>query len=189
MIKQPMITERDIEAVEFIDKFRAVTADTLTKFIFGNIKVARRRLKYLTDLKLIKRVQLKDGRYAYYTKKIEHFKHSLAISEFYRELTDKFEVLHFEYQPDYGSIIPDASFIFVEQGKQKIGMLEVELSNNGLNTKKYVDFFSDDKYKKYISAKPSVIYVVGKKSIKPVEGLNFVIWGDFTSKSTPKKRL
>ena len=133
-------------------------------FFFNSRKVAQRRLKRLVeDEKKLKRLRLESGKYAYYINDIKQIKHSLTVSEFYREFTKVYKVSQFKLEPAYGSIQPDAAFIYQDVlGRQKLGFLEVESSHNKLNVEKYEKFISSGEYRDYIKVLP-IVYVVGRK--------------------------
>src|SRR5699024_8275200 len=168
------ITERDLEVIEFLEKYKVATTTTLEEFIYPSKRVAQRRLKILYEKKYIKRNQDYIGEdYYYYLKKPKQLKHAILITEFYREFSKFFQIEHFKTEKKFNGIIPDGIIGYYDNG-QKIGFLEVEISNKGFNYNKYKRICSN--MKKEMGMNPK-IFVVTKHKLKKVEGLDLVkIW-------------
>jgi hypothetical protein len=64
-----------------------------------------------------------------------------------------------------GKIRPDAIFAIEYEGKQRLGLLEVEISHKGFDFEKYEEFYRSGNYRDFFPIMPTV-YVVGR-SIKP----------------------
>lgn len=157
-----MITNRDIEVVEFLKEFKVARRDTLLALFYPSLRIAQERLSILTDEKLIKRIRDHNNmQYIYYTKMPEQLKHSLLVTDFYRELRKRSDKVTFKIEPQYGSIRPDAVFGYMEGDKGKIGLLEAEISHKGFDWNKYIRFFGGE-YKSHLPALP-VLCIVGDK--------------------------
>ena len=139
-----MMTKRDSEVLDFLREYKVATTSILQYFFYPSLDVARRRLYILYKDKQVKRARDNiNNEYIYFVKKPIQLKHSLEIINTFKELDKKYDIKYFKIEKSIGSIRPDAIFGYIENGKQKIGMLEIELSNKGLNLTKY------DKFIKY----------------------------------------
>jgi len=164
------LTNRDLEVIDFLDLHKVATTSTLEHFIYKSKRVAQRRLKIMADNKYIKRSQdFINADYCYYIEKPKQFRHSLFITEFYREFSKYVDVKYFETQKKIDHIIPDGLIGYLENGIKKVAILEVEISNKGFDYSKYHNF----SYKKYFNTFPSV-FVVTKHQIKRDSKINFI---------------
>lgn len=158
-----MITERDYKVVEFLETYKIAATSTIAKLFYPSIRVAQNRLTELVEHKLIKRDRLSiTNEYTYYIKKPKQIRHALAITDFYRELASIAIVNLFVIERNYHNIRPDAIFGYHFCGQDKLGILEVELSNKTFDFSKYADknLFDD------LGVKPVIIINTDKK-IKP----------------------
>lgn len=164
-----MITERDYKVVEFLDTYKIASTNTITKLFYPSTRVAQNRLTELVEHKLIKRERLSvTNHYTYYTRKPKQLRHALAITDFYRELANISKVHMFINECKFNNIIPDAIFGYNFCGEDKLGILEVELSNKTFDFSKYSDknLFND------FGVQPVIILNTDKK-IKPPKGLPY----------------
>lgn len=163
-----MITNRDKKVIEFVDKYKIATTDTIAELFYPNIKVARRRLKAIYDSKLLKRERDHfTAQYNYYTKKPKQLRHSLLLTEFYRELNKISEIQYFENEYVCDDVRADGIVAFVYRGKGYVGFIEVEISNNGLDVEKYERLYKNGKYINYypldvLKAFPLIFAVTNK---------------------------
>ena len=165
-----MITNRDLQVVDFLDKYRIASTTTLEHFFFPSRRVAQRRLKVLSDMNYIRRSKENFySDYYYYLKKPKQLRHSLLITNFYREFSKYVEIQHFECQKKIDQIIPDGLIGYTKNHIKKIAILEVELSNNGFDYQKYRNF----PHKKHFNMIPD-IFVVTKHQIKNDSKINFI---------------
>jgi hypothetical protein len=102
--------------------------------------------------------------YIYYVRKPGNYIHDLLVTEFYRELHKRSKILNFVIEKEIGEIRPDAIFGFEIDGKQRLGLLEVEISHKGFDFEKYETFYRSGVYKEYFPVMP-MVYIVGR-SIK-----------------------
>jgi predicted transcriptional regulator len=142
-----MITDRDIQILNFLDKVRLATKEQIHELFFNNVsdKVTYRRLNKLSDEDFIKRSYYNIGKnkniYVYYldkkpSKKL--IKHDLYITNLIVYLTKlQYEIVEFEKSPVIGRVIPDAYIKIRKDGKAKNLLLEVQLSNNDCLSKYY----------------------------------------------------
>lgn len=142
-----MITDRDIQVLNFLDKVRLATKEQIHELFFYNVsdKVTYRRLNKLSDEDFIKRSYYNLGKnknvYVYYldkkpSKKL--IKHDLYITDLIVYLIKlQYEIVEFEKSPVIGRVIPDAYIKIRREGKSKNLLLEVQLSNNDCLSKYY----------------------------------------------------
>lgn len=166
------VTEHDYQIVEFLDKYKIASIKTISYFCFNNHNYAQKRIKFLYEKKMVKRIETNSGQYAYYTKTIKQVSHSLLVTEFYREFSKVYKVLEFKVEPQYENIRPNASFVYIDKGIERIGMLEVEISHNTLDIEKYENFIKSGKHENAWGGIP-VAYVVGNPIRKKSNVLEF----------------
>ena len=165
-----MITKRDCEVIDFLKEYKIATTSTLEHFFFPSRRVAQRRLKILADGKYIKRSQdfIKED-YYYYLTKPKQLRHSVMITEFYREFSKYHHIDYFQIQKKLENIIPDALIGYTQNNKKKVAILEIELSNKGFDYYKYRNF----PHTKYFNTYPNV-YIVTKQRIERDNNINFI---------------
>ncbi|MDU6263737.1 MAG: hypothetical protein E6600_04475 [Anaerocolumna aminovalerica] len=158
-----MLTTRDVEIKDFLDNYKVATTSTIAHFFFPSQWAAYKRLKYLVDHKQIKRIRDSiNNEYMYFAKRPKQLRHSLLVTEFYREFSNQYQVVNFKIEPVLRNIRPDAVFGYVKNGKNYIGLLEVEISNKGFNFNKYEKFYSSYEYKNYFPVMPNIFIVTDK---------------------------
>lgn len=159
------MTSRDLEIVEFIQKYRVVSTNTIQHFFFNSIHSCYKVTHRLFTTGSINRMKLIENsinsQYIYYINKPpQQLKHSLAITDFMTKWDSKFGVQDFIIQPSLGNIIPDGIMI---SNKQTF-LVEVELSNKGFDYFKYEKFYMTNDYQKYFNSMPTIL-VYGKNNI------------------------
>lgn len=158
-----MNTTRDNDVIEFIEKFKIASTSTIAEVFFPSKISCYRRLQYITKSKELKRIRDNvSSEYLYYKKIPKQLKHCLLVSDFYRELHRRSEIVDFSIEPKLGDIIPDALFAYKINGNIFLSLLEVEISNKGFNYSKYNRFYMSQTYKNYFPVMPT-IFVVGNK--------------------------
>lgn len=166
------MTDRDLMILSFLTDVRVCTKNQIQELYFKDVhnNVCLRRLKYLTDNKMISRSYFNLGgnvnSYVYYMDKKPSkrtLKHELLITEFYLELCKNgFEIISFEKSPLIAGIIPDAIIKFrrPKHQEEKYIFLEVQLSPHDC-IKKYFNIRS--KVKRDI---PNTLYIITDQEIK-----------------------
>ena len=161
-----MLTRRDLDIIYFLEDYKVASTQTLKELFFPSLSACQKRLKILYDNKRVQRVRpYLNHDYEYFIKKPKRYTHCLLATEFYRELSKQSKVDTFLVDKELGNIRPDAIFGYEINGKKYIGLLEVEISNNGFNYEKYEKFYSSGDYKKFFPVMPTVymIYRNGKQ--------------------------
>ena len=162
-----MLTRRDLDLINFLEDYHIASTTTLKRFFFPSLTTCQKRLKTLYDCDRVQRVRLTmNDDYVYYLKKPKQFMHALIITEFYGKLSNEVTVINYKVQKKLGKIIPDSIFLYKVVEREHIGMLEVELSNNGFNYEKYEEFYRTGAYKEWFPFMPNV-YVVCRSARLP----------------------
>ena len=157
-----MITTRDLQIIDFLTEYKIASTATIAELFFPSPAACYKRLRVLSTKNLIKRARESlTNEYLYYKKLPKQLKHSLLVSDFYRELHKKCEIVSFKIEPVMGDIRPDAIFAYNYNGKTNIGLLEIEISHKGFNYAKYERFLSNELYKSFLPVMPTVFVVGG----------------------------
>ena len=170
------ITSRDRAVIEFITEFKVANTSTIAEVFFPSKISCYRRLQVLTNCKELKRIRDNiNSEYVYFKKCPKQFRHSLLVTDFYRELYKKSDIVSFKIEPSMGSIRPDAVFGYTYHCKTYVGLLEVEISNKGFNFGKYEKFYSSGEYKSYLPVMPTVFIVGDKVKLPEQSDINYVV--------------
>jgi hypothetical protein len=120
----------------------------IRKKFFVSDATCSKRLSLLHKTGQIKR--LRDSvnqEYIYYLKLPKQLKHSLKVTEICVDLSLKYKVIDIKLEPilkaqerQITTIRPDAIIGYVENGINKLGMIEVEISHKNLDIDKYKNF-------------------------------------------------
>ena len=169
-----MLTKRDVKIIEFLEQYKIASTTILTHFFFPSEQTCRRRLKYLYDNHKIDRERdFVNNEYLYFLKKPRQLKHSLYVVKFYHMLHKNYTVESFEIEKKMADIRPDAVFTYKDKGMTITGLLEVELSNKGLNQSKYERFIVNRSYRDYFNNIP-VVFAVTKQDVERGTNLQFI---------------
>lgn len=162
-----MITKRDEQALSFICNLQVATTSQINEHAYQNMRVCQRRLSSMTSSGVIFRTKnLYSKEYLYSCSKNinpKQLKHKLIRTQFYLDLCKLADVTQFLVEPKLGNLRPDA-IVACKDKKTHKGLffaLEVEISNNRINTIKY-DTFLDKHYDSIFKAgkdRFKVVYV------------------------------
>jgi hypothetical protein len=162
-----MLTDRDYEVVQFVkDHFKIIRASTLIKLCFPSYRVGAYRLSAICEEKELKRERVyRNQEFLYFYKKPESIPHWLLIPDFYLWLKQKYTIEEFKTKDIMKKgLCPDAEFMWRENGNSYFGMLEVELSNKGFDSKKYVNYYMSKEYEKnYPYCMPEIFLITKLK--------------------------
>jgi len=158
-----LITERDKEIIKFINEFKVAHTSTLQKLFYTSDRVARRRLSTIVEHGDLKRERYYiSEEYLYYIKKPKQMRHSLLLTDFYRDIYNIVEVKYFKNEVILDNIRPDALMGYKYKDKYYIAFIEVEISNKGFDIDKYKRFYITEQYKKYFPIFPLIIAITDK---------------------------
>lgn len=159
-----IVTDRDKKVLDFLDKFKVATTDTIHEFFYPSLRVAQNRLKLLTDNKLLKRERDHFTRqYIYYVRKPKQLRHSLLLTDFYREMHKLAKIELFEKEFEIGNIRADGLIAYKYKNKGYIAFVEVQIANTSLDVEKYEKLYRNKKYKKYFPVFPLVYAITDRK--------------------------
>lgn len=159
-----IVTERDKKVLNFIEKFNVATTDTIQELFYPSIRVAQHRLKLMYDNKLLKRERDHfTSQYYYYLRKPRQLRHSLLLTDFYREINRLTQIELFEKEFTIDNVRPDGLIAYRYKGKSYIACIEVQIANIALDVEKYEKLFKSGKYKKYFPVFPLVYAITNKK--------------------------
>jgi hypothetical protein len=155
---------RDKEILDLIDRLGAASLTQIKKlFMNGNkqgIIIARRRMKRLYDLKLIKRDRSFINTEYVYFKKNTLIEHKLALTEFYAALQSfPGKILKFDPEKPLDDIRPDALCDYLYKNNVYQFFIEVHLSNILFDQQKYEDFYAGGKYRQWYPVFPRVVVI------------------------------
>lgn len=141
-----MVTERDDIALKLINDFGVATTSQLDRLAYNNTRVCQRRLASMTQSGIIFRSpNLYSKEYLYSSSKTvnpKQLKHKLIRTEFYLKLLEIANITNLLVEPQIGNLRPDALIVCKHKktGKGLFFALEVEISNNRINSLKYETF-------------------------------------------------
>lgn len=154
-----MLTTRDNDVVEFLNEYKIASTDTISEILFPSLSACQKRLKVLSDNQKVFRMRDSiNQQYLYYTKKPKQLKHSLLVTDFYRELSKRAYVRSFIIERQFDYIRPDSVFAY----NGYLAFLEVEISHKGLDIVKYERFKNSLDYKKFFPVFPKIFVVTDK---------------------------
>lgn len=158
-----MITDRDRKVLDFLNKFHVARTSTIEQLFYPSGRVARRRLAELYEHGEVKRERDGPGaEYIWYYKRPKQFLHNLLLTDFYRDLTRKYNVTNFVKEPSICDIRPDALIRY----NGKTAFVEVEASHKSLDVDKYERLLKTGTYKKYFDVLPPVILISERRPPK-----------------------
>lgn len=169
-----MLTSRDYKVIEFLERFKIATTSTIAQVLFNGCKRScQNRLKVLIQEKKIKRIRPNvNADYIYFIKMPKQRKHSLYISEFYGEYAKTHDVYMFVPEVPLTNIRPDALIITRNGNGYESYFLEVELSNKGLDYKKYEKYYLSGAWKEVGTPVMPKILVLSKNKVTLPNNLN-----------------
>ncbi len=139
-----MITKRDEAVLTFLQMMRVATTQQINNEVYNNLRVCQRRLTELAKLGEISRVKNKfDKQYVYSLSKtinISQLKHKLLRVDTYLALKQIADIKLAIVEEKYYTAIPDLFVMCSKkdgQGKMILLAIEIETSNNSVNTSKY----------------------------------------------------
>lgn len=174
------MTSRDIEIIDFLNRFKCATTSMLSILFFPSVESCYKTMRRLYKAGKVKRIRLIKNSincdYVYHTKSITNqMKHSLTITWFYTKWKQKYKVELFEREYKLGDIVSDAVVIYSENGIKKVALVEAELSNKGFNYMKYERFYTSGEYKNYFPVMPDII-VLGKVTVPTGTHCKYILY-------------
>lgn len=170
-----MLTTRDLSVVDFLNYYKIASTSTIEQLIYKSKRVCQRRMKELVNEGKVKRTRASlNQEYIYYVKMPKQWKHSLLVTDFFREFSKTHDIVKFLIEPDFITMRPDAFFSYRQNGRTYIGFLEVELSHKGFDFAKYERFASEETYRqKNIPFMPPV-FVIGNVKLPESQKVKYL---------------
>jgi hypothetical protein len=145
-----VLTDRDGKAINFVSDFGMASLSQLAVAVFGGSKsseaIARRRLKILTDHRLLSRVRYgQNTEFVYFCGRRPPIRqeHHMQLVDVYNALLRLGgQIEKWEREPDWGTLRPDAYAVYSFNGKRIHFAVEIERSNNPFNQQKYEQFLA-----------------------------------------------
>jgi hypothetical protein len=174
------LTSRDIEIIEFLQKYKCATTTMLSKLFFPSRHACYKTMSRLYKAKKVMRTRMVQGsincEYIYHVKKLStQMRHQLTVTWFYYKWSIGHNITSYYIEKQIGDIVPDAIFTYIENGKQITGILEVELSKKGFDYMKYERFYATRSYLKYFNEMPS-IFILGNANIPTGLRCNYKVY-------------
>lgn len=158
-----MITDRDKQVLEFLRKFKVATTDTIADIFYPSLRVAQRRLKILYENKALKRDREHfTSQFYYYIQKPKQLRHSILLTDFYRELNKIANIEFFESEFAIEHVRADALAAYRIKNRGYIAFVEVQIANMPLDIEKYENLYRSELYKKYFPVFPLIIAITDK---------------------------
>lgn len=160
-----IITDRDKAVLDFLNKFKIATTSTIAELFYPSLRYAQDRLLKLYKAKFIKRSRNNfTQEYYYYIKqKPKQLRHHLLLTDFYREMHKIADIEIFEKEVYMEGVHPDGVIAYKYKNKGYIACIEIYISHNPLNLKKYEKFYYSNKYKKYFPVFPLIFVITDRK--------------------------
>ena len=170
-----MITDRDIKALNFIQK-NPCRSDVIQQLFYPSYRVAMKRLEKITDEGYCKRYRENlNKKYFYYVgnkpKQINHL--DMTARSILWIKSKGYDVLNFKREVQLDGARPDAVIGIEKNGEYGVLMIEIERFNNTLN-KKISIYEKVYREKKYFNSF-KILYVCSKKvrsSVVPIICIN-----------------
>lgn len=156
------MTENDRKVLQFLDKYKAARTNTLYELFYPSLRTAQYNLKKLYDNRKLKRDRDDfTSQYYYYFNKPRQLRHSLLLTDFYRELHKIATIKVFEKEFTIGDIRADALVGYRYNNANYIAFVEVELSNRP-DVKKYEKLKASGEYRKYLTTFPLIFFITDR---------------------------
>lgn len=153
-----MYGPNDQKILDFLEKYGVATTSTIKEYVgYKNIRSAQMRLKKMCEkYKLIKRKRdIQTNENIFFIEEVKQLRHKLILTNFYREMLKRFEIIHFDGAFELGNVRPDGVVIYKDKtGKIKSALIEVQICHTKFNTKKYQELLKSGDYKEYFGDNP-----------------------------------
>lgn len=180
-----MLMDRDKEVLRHIEDYKAITVKQAQKIFFKNYESARRRLKQLEDMKLIKSYDNKLTNEKVYYMEDKLSSHDLFTMDFYAELIwNGSTVRQFKKQPRFlNDLIRGDAFIeFIYDNSLYYLILEVDLTHFTSSSKMqlYEKLYKENILQEQCKGVfPSIIIMKNHADVKYLSNNFEVVYMDF----------
>lgn len=172
------LTKRDDKILAFLEAVTIADTSTLNQIFFNNCtRACQRRLKILTDYKIVKRLDRKylNQEYIYYlTRAPRQIRHKLLFSQLLGHL-DRLgaEIIKFKSPYKLGNVVADGFICYKLNNRVRMALVEAELSKE-LNKDKYRELIKTQEFKDIFPVVPLLIVISDHKpyTMKEIKIIN-----------------
>ena len=155
------LTKRDDEILEFIKAVSVADTTTLNEIFFnGSTRACQRRMKLLTDAKLVKRLERKylNQEYVYYISRMpKQLEHKLLLSKLIGKMHNVgAEIIKVKSPFCVGNIIADGFVVYKLDNRVRMALIEVERSKE-FDKDKYIEIVNVKEFKDMFPVRPLII--------------------------------
>jgi len=152
-----MYGPNDQKILDFLEKYGVATTSTIKEYIgYKSMRSAQMRLKKLSEkYKVIKkRRDIQTNEYMFFIEEPKQLRHKLILTNFYREMLKRYEILAFDREVSVGRIRADGIVVYMDNGKMKNALIEVQICHTKLDIEKYQELLYSGKYKDVFGNNP-----------------------------------
>ncbi|HFL3726342.1 MULTISPECIES: hypothetical protein [Peptostreptococcaceae] len=163
------LTKRDDEILEFIKVVSVADTTTLNEIFFnGSTRACQRRMKLLTDAKLVKRLERKylNQEYIYYISRMpKQLEHKLLLSKLIGKMHNVgAEIIKVKSSLCIGNIIADGFVVYKLDNRVRMALVEVERSKE-FDKDKYIEIVNAREFKDMFPVRPLIIVLSDNKPV------------------------
>lgn len=179
------LTKRDDEILAFLEAVTIADTSTINQIFFNNsTRACQRRLKILTDYKIIKRLDrkyLNQENIYYLTRAPRQIRHKLLFSQLLGQLNKiGAEMIKFKSPYKLNNVIADGFVCYKVNNKVRIALVEAELSKT-LDKEKYKELIRTPEFKNIFPTIPLLIVISDHKPYEMKEFQIINIKTDFSN--------
>lgn len=163
------LTKRDDEIIEFIKSVSVADTTTLNELFFNNsTRSCQRRMKLLTDAKLVKRLERKylNQEYIYYVSRMpKQLDHKLLFSQLVGKMHSiGAEIIKIKCPLCISNIIVDGFVVYKLDDRVRMALVEIERTKE-FDKDKYIEVVKSKEFQDMFPVKPLVIVVSDNKPV------------------------
>lgn len=163
-----VMSENDIKVVNFIEDYKVATTDTISQLFYSSLRYGQYRLKLMYDNKVLKRDREHfTNQYYYYIRKPRQLRHSLLLTDFYREMNKVATIERFKKEFAIDRLRADGLIAYEYKSNHYLAFIEIQIANMPLDISKYEKLYNNGKYKIFFgNVFPQIIAITNKKTPK-----------------------
>lgn len=163
------LTARDEKIIEYIKTVSVADTTTLNEIFFNNsTRSCQRRMKLLTDAKLVKRLERKylNQEYVYYVSRVpKQLEHKLLFSQLVGKMHSVgAEIIKVKSPLCVGNIIADGFVVYKLNDRVRMALVEVERSKE-FDKDKYIEIANVKEFKDMFPVKPLIVVLSDNKPV------------------------
>ena len=163
------LTARDEKIIEYIKTVSVADTTTLNEIFFNNsTRSCQRRMKLLTDAKLVKRLERKylNQEYVYYVSRVpKQLEHKLLFSQLVGKMHSVgAEIIKVKSPLCVCNIIADGFVVYKLNDRVRMALVEVERSKE-FDKDKYIEIANVKEFKDMFPVKPLIVVLSDNKPV------------------------